>query len=247
MAIKHGRRARGYVGGVDLSGFLKDVGTASDRDMADSSSFGDDDRTFVSGQRGGTLSLGGMFSARVDDLDPQEIADTLDAAFEDAEGAVIACQLPQGDTNGNVAKCIEGHISSNPVSSPNGDIVSINGELTSDVGVERCVVLHAKGEETSDDNGNGLDQTASSVEGAAGYLQVFDVGGSGTLTVKIQHSADNSTFADLITFTAQTAGEVAERKAIAEGVTINRYVRALWTLDSGDAVFFVCFSRKTAD
>ena len=244
MAVKHGRFAKAYSEGYDLSPFLKEVSNSGERDLADSSGLGDDDRTFVSGLRGGSMSLSGMFSARASaGSTALEIADVLSNALS-TEGPTVFSHCPQGDSNGNHCYGIEGSLSNVPVSSPSGDLVSINGEITSDTGLERGVILHAKGAETSDSNGSSVDQTAAAAllqYGASAYLHVFTVG-SGTLVVKVQHSADASTWADLITFASATAGEQAERKTIAEGVAINRYVRALWTI-TGSATFFLSFHR----
>jgi len=48
--------------------------------------------------------------------------------------------------------------------------------------------------------------------------------GNGSTTFKLQHSSDNSTFADLITFTVVSAGtQTSEQKSVSG--TINRYKR----------------------
>ena len=74
---------------------------------------------------------------------------------------------------------------------------------------------------SSASNGTSVDNSASSANGGAGYIQAFSLS-SGTPTVKIQHSADNSTFTDLITFTASTAIS-SEYKTVSG--TVNRYIR----------------------
>lgn len=241
MAV-HGKEAAQYSEGVDLSTYLKEVGTSGEKDLADSTGLQTDDRTFVKGMGNGSMSLQGMYSAQADVADPLEIADVLSAALT-SESATIFTHLPTGDADGSYANCIEGKCSSRPVSSPIGDLVSVNAEISSDVGVERCVVLHAKATESSDDNSTGVDETASSTSGASAYLQVFSVGSSGTLTVKVQHSSDDSVYADLLTFTAQTDGENAERLTVASGTTINQYVRVLWTLGTGTASFWLGWKR----
>ena len=48
--------------------------------------------------------------------------------------------------------------------------------------------------------------------------------GNGSTTIKLQHSSDNSTFADLITFTVVSAGTQASEQKSVSG-TINRYKR----------------------
>jgi hypothetical protein len=48
------------------------------------------------------------------------------------------------------------------------------------------------------------------------------------MTAKIQHSADNSSWADLGTFTAVTAANAYQR--ISGTGTVNRYLRAQYTI-----------------
>ena len=61
------------------------------------------------------------------------------------------------------------------------------------------------------------------------YIATTVSGNTPTLTAKITHSADNVTYADLITFTALTSAG-AEVKEIASGTTINRYLKVVYTV-----------------
>ena len=64
---------------------------------------------------------------------------------------------------------------------------------------------------------------AATTVGGAAYLGVsaLTLGGYTNLTVKIQHSTDDISFTDLVTFAAVTSAPTAERVAIAG--TINKY------------------------
>lgn len=74
------------------------------------------------------------------------------------------------------------------------------------------------------------DNTTSTTNGGIGVLQVFAASGTTpSITVVLQHSADNVTYADLATFTAQTAVN-GEYITVAAGTTVNRYLRARWTI-----------------
>lgn len=81
--------------------------------------------------------------------------------------------------------------------------------------------------------GTALDNAASSAFGAQAYLQAVSFTGT-DVTVKVQHSADNSTWADLITF-AQITGSVplAQRLAVSNSATVNRYLRATTVTTGG--------------
>lgn len=90
---------------------------------------------------------------------------------------------------------------------------------------------------------------AKTTNGGSGYLQVsaLTLGGYTDLTIKVQHSADNVTFVDLVTFTAVTSAPTAERKTVASGTTVNRYLAASWAFGGAgsgpSATFMVGFSR----
>jgi hypothetical protein len=81
--------------------------------------------------------------------------------------------------------------------------------------------------DTAATNGTGIDTTASASFGGQAYLQVFAFTGT-DVTVKIQDSADNVTFADVasLAFTQVTSGRQTQRISITNTSTIRRYVRA---------------------
>lgn len=96
--------------------------------------------------------------------------------------------------------------------------------------VERPRILHELSAEAGDGNTEGaesVDAGASSANGGSGYVQVSAVTLSGrpSVTPKIRHSADDVTYADLISFTA-VAARTAERKTVAG--TVNRHLATSW-------------------
>lgn len=97
--------------------------------------------------------------------------------------------------------------------------------------------------DTAATNGADLDNGASSAFGAQAYLQVTAFTGTDA-TVKVQHSADNSTWSDLITFTQVTAAPASQRLAVSG--TVDRYVRVSTVTTGGftSATFAVAFARN---
>jgi hypothetical protein len=83
--------------------------------------------------------------------------------------------------------------------------------------------------------------------GAQAYLQVFAFTGT-DVTVKVQDSADNVSFADVtgMTFTAVTAAPGVQRIATASNQTVRRYLRAVTTTTGGftSATFAVAVARN---
>lgn len=82
--------------------------------------------------------------------------------------------------------------------------------------------------------GTAIDTTASASFGAQAYLQAFSFTGT-DVTVKIQDSADNVTFADVVglAFTQITAAPTAQRISISNTSTVRRYVRAVTVTTGG--------------
>lgn len=101
--------------------------------------------------------------------------------------------------------------------------------------------------DTTATNGASLDTAASASFGAQLYLHVFSFTGT-SVTVKLQDSADNSTFADVSGggFTAATAAG-AQRIQLGATATVRRYVRIATTGTFTNAVFVVNMNKnKTA-
>jgi hypothetical protein len=90
--------------------------------------------------------------------------------------------------------------------------------------------------------------SSHSTFGGQAYLQVFSFTGTDA-TVKLQHSHDNTTFADITggAFTAIGSAPTTERIATASDLEIRRYVRAVTTTATSftSLVFSVMFTNNT--
>lgn len=88
----------------------------------------------------------------------------------------------------------------------------------------------------------------TSPSGGAGYLEILQLalGGYTSVTIKIQHSVDHVTWADLITFTNVTVSQTAQYKVVAG--TVNRYLRATYLFNgagTGQSISLFCgFGRR---
>ncbi len=108
--------------------------------------------------------------------------------------------------------------------------------------------LKALGADSSTAGGS-IDNTVSSSFGGAGYFQLtaFTSGALATAVLaRVQHSSDNVTFADLISFTAATAAPVGQRIALGSTVVVERYTRMATSYTGGSsaqATMFVGFAR----
>lgn len=101
--------------------------------------------------------------------------------------------------------------------------------------------------DTAATNGASYDTGASASFGAQAYLQVSAFTGT-DVTIKIQDSADNTTFADVagLGFTQVTTAPGAQRIAISNTATVRRYVRVITTTTAGftSAAFAVVINKN---
>ena len=88
-----------------------------------------------------------------------------------------------------------------------------------------------------------IDNSAGTSNGASAYLQSFAVS-SGSCVVKVQHSTNDASWSDLITFTGAT-GITAERGT--SSGTVNRYLRVISSGTFSNCTFNVVIRRGTAN
>lgn len=94
---------------------------------------------------------------------------------------------------------------------------------------------------TASTNGASHDNEASSANGYHANIHITASDG-GTWAFKIQHSADDSAWADLASFTV--AGDAVEAEHISGTGTVNQYVRFVSTRTSGTCTAVCAFARN---
>lgn len=226
----HGKNAVVYQDGNDLTGYLRSLSAAAEVETAESTTFSDDDKTYVTGVGDATLSAEGLFDT------------TFDGDVNSITGSgtkSIWSVYPGGDTIGLPGRGYSLDITSAERTAEIGDVVMIALEGQSSVGSEPIVSLHALGAESSSTEGSAVDNAASSATGGVGYVHM--TAGGGTLVITVQDSADNSTWADLVVLGTITPTAKAFRTAVTG--TVERYTRLKWTVTSGTATFVAGFGR----
>lgn len=237
MATSHGSKARIYANGYDLTTYFRSLSTPTTVDVAEASTFGVDSKKYVPGLRDATLSADGLFDGAEDAADQ-----VLNAALGQAHS--IWTYLPAGDGLGNLGTGFDGIETTYEIESPVDDVVATTAEAQSSTGRELLRVLHVLQAETASGNGTGVDNAAATTRGGAAFLQATTPGATG-VTVRVQHSVDNTTWVDLVAFTAVASpGRNAQRIAVVG--TVNRYLRAAWTNVGAGASpsFHVGFARR---
>lgn len=230
MSFKPGYKARVLVGDFALYTKLSDMGTGFTVDMLEPTTFGDGgNKRALAGLTDSTFNCEGFIDA---DTNSEAAAWT---------GNTPLSYSHTGFARGESVWLVDTlKTSFEPGSQVAGmSSFSLNGQT--DGPVSFGVSLHDLTAETATGNGTGHDGAASSASGGVGHLHVTSFSGLTNAVIKIQHSTDNNTFADLITFSTAT-GTTSERKTVTG--TVNRYLRyALTVTGTGSVTFQTSFAR----
>lgn len=153
----------------------------------------------------------------------------------------VVMQYARGTTLGNeAAVMVAKQVNYDPTRGNDGSLSFGVSALANGYGLQWGKQLTAgKRTDTTATNGSSIDTVASASFGAQAFLQVFAFTGT-SVTVTVQDSADNSSFAAVtgLAFTAAT-GITTQRLATANNATIRRYLRVATTGTFSNAVFAV--------
>lgn len=247
MAFSHGSTARFFAGGQDLTQATKNVTVSGSSDVADRTGYTSAAKQYIPGLKDAKMSADGFFRGTAGSDLP---AVSSEANYNEwfGGGTVTFTHYPAGIAIGSYGVSVTGTETAFSVDTPVGDVAAYSTECQSANGLDRVVSHYTHGTAdatsfTASGTATVVDNGAASTAGGAGVLHSFRLS-AGTATVKIQHSSDNVTYADLVTFTnivAATQERSCER--IATSGTINRYTRCVYTVTGGSAVFHAALAR----
>jgi|LakMenE01Jun11ns_1017448.scaffolds.fasta_scaffold9896123_4 hypothetical protein len=235
----HGKNVNVFVNEYDFSTYFNDVSATTSVETAEVSAFGSNAKEYIVGLLDGTVSLSGMFDGT---------ATGTDVVFSAVLGSTTKQNVivaPSGHSNGASAIVLEADDTSYEVSGAVADVVQTSAEFQSSDGVEHGKILSSGTAISSTGNGTSVDNALSSANGGVGFLSVPTNTRNGNITVKVQQSADNSTFTDLITFTVVTSTQKTFERVEVAG-TVARYLRVNYTVagSTGTATPVVAFARR---
>lgn len=233
-----------YLTGWEITQFMRGASFPSEGDVAESSVWGMLSKRYTSSDRvDGHMSGEGVWEQSAAGL----------GSIDELLGAVpvqVVTWLPQGEGFGNRGRILGGQETTYETDSPGDDVTGFTFEVWPTSGeTPRARVLQPVAGSlaiSTNSNGSSLDDlgaAGTTTRGLAAALQVINKGGgAGTLTVKVQHSPDQSAWTDLVTFGGKTTKNVAEYQEVTG--TVQRYLRALWTLTGGTWDISVVAGRR---
>lgn len=244
MAFRHGKNTKVLVGAYDLSSFFNEASIAASVETAETTTFGASggSKTYVTGLNDATLSLAGMFDGD---------ANAIDEVLVGVLGSDTDVNFTVAQDGGMVlgARCIIGAAieTKYDLSSPVSDVVKSSADFQFDAGASRGIILAPLISISATGNQSSVDNATSTTNGGTAMLHVPVNTRNGNVTVKVQHSSDNVTFADLVTFTVvSSTTKTSQSVSVAAGTTVNRYLRAQYTVagTTGSATIAVAFARR---
>ena len=230
MAKVSGLNVRLFVMGNDLSGDANALdGAGYSQETLETTALESAAASRITGLADGSLTINGYFD---------NATNKIHATFSSNSGKIPTADqvvlAPFGSAVGSPMCGISAKEVSYSVSRGSGSAITVSSAFSGNgMGGEFGVMLTA-----FDDTHN----SASSASGGSGYLQAISLA-SGNVVLKIQHSADNSSWADLITYSSLATSGVPTAVRTEVTGTVNRYLRIISTGTFSNAKIAAGFTR----
>jgi hypothetical protein len=239
--FRHGKNTTVLSGDFDLTTYLNSANAAYAVETPETTTFGSSDRSYIVGHNEGTISFEGLFDGTTASADS-----IFSAALGNTTDRVVTVSNDSTAIGGR-AILASASSTSYEISSPLTDVVSVSAEAIANGGLDSGVWLVCQTAVSATTNTSSVDNAASSTNGGVAHLHVTANVRTATTVIAVQHSADNSTWADLAVFgTVALNGLDSERYEVPAGTTVNRYLRTRTTIATGTGAITrsVAFSRR---
>lgn len=176
-------------------------------------------------------------------LDTSTIAALQTPGSNTADEVGVALGNNAAPAIGQPMACMSGVQPNYTVGSPRDGTQAVNAAFKQVEVLDWGVLL--ADEETVSANGNtatSVDNAASSADGGVGYLFITGISAGDTITVTVEDSPNDSTWATLGTFTLDGSALAAERITVAG--TVDRYLRVAWTVTGASIDFDIAIMFK---
>lgn len=246
MTAVHGKSSECLVDSLVISDYMNEITPDRSCETAETTTFANDDKTYIPGLRDGTISLSGFYDAIADNNMNGRLADAGHEITVFPEGR----STNRTSDNGQRTLMMETIENAYAIPASVGDAVGLSAEyMVNDYGMVGGVNL---ANETVSTNSTNFDSAGVDEKGSAGttaqggvmVLHVLTNGRATSTTVKIQDSADNISFADTSPATEQSvgAGVTGGWSVECTDTTLRRYVRSRCTTSTGGGDFEYCVS-----
>ena len=238
MATVHSTASRVFVNELHVSGEITGWSASKTCALSDATGLTAEGGMTTVGHVGGSIKIPGMLSDGAGTLTAEA------GASLGTDNSLLTTTYPRGTTIGQIALIAVCDIANLTIDASVKETVPITIDAVPDGGVDWGVGLHAHAAETADGNSASVNNGGATANGGVATLHLTAYSGLTSAIVKIQHSTDNSTWVDLVTFATATA-VTSQRVLVAAGTAVRQYLRA--TIDvtgTGSATYVVAFARR---
>lgn len=247
MAL-HGSQTAILFDGFDMTSYFREFAMEADQAVHDSTVFGLSSHTKVPGLKDGKANGSAFFDPTTTVGSYPVLKGKFSSSSPASPSIAIINMAVNGLTLGNRVQMGYFNTASLTFQAIVDGLEMMNLVTESEEdAIDYGVSLHALSAEVGTVNGTSVDNAAPTTNGGVGTLQVTAIAGAApSVVIKVQHATDNATWVDLITYTASTAANTAQRTEIAAGTTIRRYLRIVCTFGgtTTSITFNVCFARR---
>jgi hypothetical protein len=217
MAFIHGKGTKILLDKYNLSGFFRGSSISDTTDSLETTTYGNDDKTYLAGLGDGTLSLDGLWDGSVAAVD-----DLLKSWLKTTVGQTITIGQA-GMAIGRPVRMLQGEETGYTIDDPVGDLVTVTAGIQANGGIERGISLHDTTAETVALNFAPVDNGAATTNGFVAHFHLIGLTGSNVHPVA-QHSTDNITYVDLADPGLLTTTQAV--RIVGTG-TVNRWTRGV--------------------
>lgn len=229
----HGSKTEVFYNGFAISVYSSNSTTSRQRDKADASTYRSTTKRYTVGLADTTMTIDGFYDGEPDRIDQLMTA----AINSDSEG--VLSHFPAGCSVGARGKSVFATSTKYEISSPIANTVGVSMEASAGISGIVDNVRSLVFEQAVTANGTSAVIDYGAVSSKVGSLTVHGFTVGTNLVVKLQDSADNSTFADAATVTLSGGTLLAPVHAAMRALTTNplrRYARITWTGTSGSII-----------
>lgn len=241
MAFTHAKNVDVFFDQFDLTAFFNSMDMSREVDNPETTVFSQNDRTYIAGLAGGTISLGGFWDSTV----TTGVDEVLDATVGSSSISVVTIG-PQGTAIGAPVYLFQTRSNSYGISGSVDGVVEVTTDLQATAEIDRGVALHILTAETAtgDTNASSVDQTSQTTAGGAGHLHVTAMSTPTTIDVLVEDSNNDIAWLTVLTFAQVTTSTTSEHVALSSSAVVEQYLSSSWIIVGTSYTFAVAFGRR---
>jgi hypothetical protein len=233
-----------YGNGVNLGRAFKEFSPTGDVEALDATTLYDTSKVYELGFKSGQVSASGVW--KYDQTNVDEIHNIITAAYVAGSSVVLTASY-EALAVGSPALLLSGKVTKFALPTQYGQLIMVSSDFMADNGLAFGVwVFNATaviGSTLASTVDNGVATSNGGVFHA--HAQNIDLTDLSSLSIRLQHSVDGSTWVDLVALTAFEAAQFASLSVtIAAGTTVRRYLRAAVQASGGIATVQAAFARR---